>query len=85
MKARRHPVTEMNAGDGASLQIRRVEDQQVAPILIPDVLHREQKAVAFGRCCRARCKDGFAQRIANGHGEGGNSARCEVQLGDGIE
>ena len=30
IKAGRHPVTEMNSGDGASLQIRRVEDQQIA-------------------------------------------------------
>ena len=85
MKAGRHAVAQMNAGDGAVFQIRGVEDQQIAAVLVADVLYRKQKAVAFGRCRRTRGKDGFAERIAIGHSEGGRPARCEVQLGDGIE
>ena len=85
MKAGRYAVAQMDAGDGTLLQIRGIKDQQIASVLLADILHREQKAVAFGRLRRARREHGFAERIAIGHGEGSGAARCEVQLGDGIE
>ena len=74
MKAGWHAVAEMNAGDRAVLQIRGVEDQQIAPVLFADVLHGEQKAVAFRRLSRARRKHGFAKRIAIGRSEKGRPA-----------
>ena len=69
MKAGGHAVTEMNAGDRAVPQIRGVEDQEIAPVLVADVLDGEQKAVAFRRLGRARRKHGFAKRVAIGRGE----------------
>jgi len=48
MKAGGHPVTEMNAGDGAFFPIRGVEDQEIASVLVADVLHHKEEAVAFG-------------------------------------
>src|SRR5271165_7367010 len=59
MKAGGDAMAEMNAGDRAVFQIGGVKDQQVAPVLVADILHREQKAVAFGGLGRARRKHGF--------------------------
>ena len=85
MKAGGDAMAEMNAGDRAVFQIGGVKDQQVAPVLVADILHREQKAVAFGGLGRARRKHGFAKRIAIRRGEKGRPARRKVQLRDGIE
>ena len=66
MKAGGDAMAEMNAGDRAVFQIGGVKDQQVAPVLVADILHREQKAVAFGELGRARRKHGFASESPSG-------------------
>ena len=48
VKAGGHPVAEMNASDGAFFPMRGVEDQEIASVLVADVLHRKEEPVAFG-------------------------------------
>ena len=42
VKAGGHPVAEMNVGDGAFFPMRGVEDQEIASVLVADVLHRKE-------------------------------------------